>query len=170
MNQQAPENMSKNIEPPSQDSFATDHGLVNARKSFLRKLTIRHFKKVNYAWLIVVGEPKGPWDEISTEVANSLGVLKGQQPGIKFFAGGQGLDVLEVASQASIPGCIGVVAFGLTKRQKKELAQALTKAKVDSSDFVVITGHRYIQSEELERCLRQILENFFEEEMLHCPT
>lgn len=170
MNQQAPENMSKNIEPPSQNSFATDHGLVNARKSFLKKLTIRHFKKVSYAWLIVVGNPKGLWDNISAEVADSLGVLKGQQPGIKFFAGGQRLDVLEVASQASIPGCIGVVSFGLTKKQQSELAEALARQKVDSSDFVIMAGHRYIQSEELEQYLRQILENFFEEEMLHCPT
>lgn len=162
--------MSKSIQLPSSDSFATDDGRENAWKSLLKKLTIRHFKKVSYAWLIVVGKPKGSWDKISAEVADSLGVLRGQQPGIKFFAGGQRLDVLEVASQASIPGCIGVVAFGLTKKQQSELTEALARQKVDSSDFVIMTGHRHIQSAELERYLRKILENFFEEEMRHFPA
>ncbi|MEZ4103227.1 MAG: hypothetical protein R3B55_01555 [Candidatus Paceibacterota bacterium] len=146
--------------------YITEEGHENAKKNHLKELTLDHFKRVPSACFVVVGKStQSQWSKICMHLSESLGIPQDSSSRLKLFPREQKFNLEEITSNSCTPGCIGVIASGITPKQRALLEESLKDGKVLSKHYVILSGHKKLQSSELEAQLRKFLECFFEDEL-----
>ncbi len=110
-------------------------------------------------FFVVVGTISGRFDDLLYHVSEELSIPNNNLKFVRYFP--LSANAQSIVNEAVIPGCIGIVVFGMNNKKKQALEPLLERSGINGEYVIFDDTSKVIKRASLVNHLRKLLELFF---------